>query len=69
MLWRAVGLGEEAVERAVVGQVHERRELQLVERDVGRIEIDGRDRDRRRGEIGQHVAAARRDGDEPLAGA
>ncbi len=43
MLWRAVGLGKEAAEGGVVRQVRKRCELQLVERDVRGIEIDGRD--------------------------
>ncbi len=63
----AVGFGKEAAEGGVVGQVRERCELQLVERDVRRIEIDRRYGDRGRCKIAQHVAAARRDGDEPLA--
>ena len=67
MLCARVGLGEEAAEGGVVGQVRERGKLQLVERDVRRVEVDGGDRNRRGGEVAQHVAAARRDGDEPLA--
>ena len=62
-----VGVGEEGAEGGVVRQMAERRELQLVERHVRRIEIDGGDRDRRCREVAQHVAAARRDGDQALA--
>ena len=42
----------------------ERRELQLVEGDVRRVEVDGDDALRIAGEIAQHVAAARGDGDD-----
>ena len=67
MFGARVGLAEEAAEGGVVGQVRERGKLQLVERDVRRVEVDGGDGNGRGREIAEHVAAARRDGDEPLA--
>ena len=37
----AVGIGEEAAELLIGGQMPRRRELELVERDMRRIEVDG----------------------------
>ena len=59
---RIVGRAEEAVERLPGRQAAGRRELQPVERDVRQAEIDGGDVSRVGRQVGQHVAAARRDG-------
>ena len=59
-----VGGAEEAQERRVVGQVSEGGELELVEGDVGGVEVDGDDALGIAGEVAHHVAAARGDGDD-----
>ena len=61
------GLAEEAEEIGLRGQMLYRRELHAVQRDVRGVEVDGVDRGRRAREIGEHVAAARRDGDDAVA--
>ena len=61
------GLAEEAEEVGLRGQVPDSRELQAVQRDVGGVEVDGVDMGRRAGQVGQHVAAARGDGDDAVA--
>ena len=48
------------------GQMAEGGELQLVQRDVVRVEVHDIDAGRIAGEIGQHVAAARADGDDAV---
>ncbi len=67
---RAVGLvvrmAEEAEERVVAGQVLERGELQLGQRDVIGIEVDGDDPCRIGRHVVQDVAAARSDGNQPV---
>lgn len=62
-----VGLREEAVEGGVIGEAARRFDLELVERDVRRIEVDRGDLDVGRRQIAQNVAPARRDADEFLA--
>ena len=65
---RAVGgLAEEAEEVGLRRQVFHRCELQTVERDMRLVEIDGVDMGRRAGQVGKHVAAARRDGHNAVA--
>jgi len=59
-----IGFGKEPVERAVVYQVPDRCKLKFVQRDVRRIEVDGRDSDRRHGQIAQNIAATRRNSDQ-----
>ena len=44
-----------------------RRELELIERDMRGIEVDGIDVGRRARQIGEHVAATRCDGDDAVA--
>ena len=65
----AVGIGEEAPEQRMAGQVAGRGELEPVQRDMRGVEIDGGDRLRIGDEIGQHVAAAAGDGDHAAVGA
>ena len=59
---RIVGRAEELVERLPGRQAAGRRDLQPVERDMRQAEIDRGDFSRIGRQIGQHVAAARRDG-------
>ena len=63
-----VGAAEEAEEGLVVGQVLERADLELAERDMRPVEVDRGDAGRIGGQIGQHVAAARGDGDDLMSG-
>ena len=65
---RAVaGLAEEAEEVGLRRQVLYRRELQTVQGDMRPVEVDGVDMRRRTREVGEHVAAARSDGDHAMA--
>lgn len=50
----------------VARQVAEGRELEAVQRDVVRVEVDHVDPARAGRQIGQHVAAAGADGDDPM---
>ena len=59
---RAVRLAEEAAEMRVVGQLLHRDLLQPVERDMRGVEVDRGDLRGVGGQIGEHVAAAARDG-------
>src|SRR5262245_50330590 len=61
-----VGLGKETVERAVVWQVPYRRKLQLVQRNVRRIEVNSRNTDGVCGEVAENIAATRRNRDQVL---
>ena len=56
-----VGLREEAVETVMIGQRLRRHQLQLVERDMRGVEVDRRALRRVRRQVGQHIAAPRRD--------
>jgi len=60
-----VGVPKEA-EELVERQMRQRGDLQPRQRDVIVVEIDGDDLLRIRGQIIHHIAAARRDGDEPV---
>jgi hypothetical protein len=63
-----VGGAEEAEEGVPARQVLRGRELQARQRHVGMVEVDGDDRGRIGGQVGERVAAARRDGDHAGAG-
>ena len=52
---------EEAMEGGMIGQRLRRHQLQPVERDMGGVEVDRRDLRRIGGQIGEDIAAARRD--------
>ncbi len=58
-----VGAAEEAEEGLVVGQVLRRADLEPSERDMRPVEVNGGDAGRVGDEVGEHVAAARGDGD------
>ena len=58
-----VGRAEEAVEGVVGRQQARRGELQLRQRHVRAVQVDGDDLLRVGGQVGEHVAAARGDGD------
>ncbi len=60
----SVGAAEEAEECLVVGQVLQRADLQLAERDMSAVEVDRGDASGIGGQVGEHVAAARSDGDD-----
>ena len=68
---RDIGLGlclaEEAPEGRLVLDLGQRRELEVAERDMGTVEVDGADPGRVGGEIGQDVAGARSDRDQMVA--
>jgi hypothetical protein len=63
------GLAEKAEETFVIGQMGERRQLQLRERDMMGIEVDREDPRRCRGQIIENIAARRSDGNQPVMGA
>ena len=58
-----VGAAEEAEEGLVVRQVLSRADLEPPERDMRSVEVDRGDAGRIGGQVGEHVAAARGDGD------
>ena len=62
---RALGC-QEADDILVARQVAEGRELEAVQRDVVRVEIDDVDLARAGRQVSQHVAAAGADGDDPM---
>ena len=64
----AVGIGEEAAELLIDRQMPCRRKLELGQRDMCRIEVDGDKAFRRRRHIGERIAAARRNGDHAVLG-
>ena len=61
MFGPAVGAREETVKGRMIGQLAHRDELQPIERDMRRVEINRGDRARVGGQIGQDIAAARGD--------
>ena len=64
----AVGAAEEPEERLIVGQILQRADLELSERDMRAVEVDRRDAGGIGGKIGEHVAPARGDGDDVVPG-
>jgi hypothetical protein len=65
---RAVGLCEKAVERGMIRQGLRGGQLELVERDMRGVEIDGGDALGIGDQIGQHVAAPAGDGHHAAVG-
>ena len=62
----AAGFPEKRIERLIVRQVLSRRDLQPVQRNMRRVKVDGYDLCRVRRQIGQRVAASRRDGHDAM---
>ena len=65
---RAVGIAEKAAEMLIARQAPRGLAFQLVERDMGRIEVERGDAPGIRRQIRHHIATPRRDRDDMLAG-
>ena len=62
-----IRIGEEAAEAFVIGQLLDRDEFQMIERDMRGVEVDRDDLGRVGDQIGKDVAAAARDRRDSLA--